>query len=91
MKNTSKQFENQLAKDKAGKTGAEIRAFAAESKMELSPETLEMVNGGMQENEARFGIKRCRNCGSTNIQVFLSQPSFYGWAVRCKDCGWSIS
>ena len=89
MKTNSNHLENQLAKTKAEKTGEEIRAFAEESKIELSPELLEAINGGMDDTHLER-IRTCEICGSPNIEYYLADPcSWYGWGVRCKDCGWS--
>ena len=84
-------FENKLAKTKAAKTSEEIRAFAAESNIELSPEELDTVSGGFEDYMIDY-ITKCRKCGSTNIESFF-QPEFgaYGHGVKCKDCGWTIS
>ena len=89
MKTNSNHLENQLAKTKAEKTGEKIRAFAEESKIELSPELLEAINGGMDELYLD-SIRTCERCGSPTIEYYLAQPgTWYGWAVTCKDCGWS--
>ena len=87
--NHSNHLENQLAKTKAEKTGEKIRAFAEESKIELSPELLEAINGGMDQIYLDR-IRTCERCGSPNIKYYLAEPgTWYGWAVKCNDCGWS--
>ena len=90
MGNNSEHLEKQLAEAKASQTSEEISAFAEESQIDLSPDMLEMVNGGMMDYETR-GITRCRQCGSTNLETYSARKGCYCHAVRCKDCGWSIS
>lgn len=92
MKTNSNHLENQLAKTKAEKTGEKIRAFAEESKIELSPELLEAINGGgLPESDVLLIYNKCHECGSRNVERFIADPgTYYAWGVRCKDCGWSI-
>ena len=92
MKANSNHLEKQLAKTKAEKTGEEIRAFAAEGKIELSPDMLEAINGGgLPESDVFLIYNKCHICGSRNVERFIVDPgTYYAWGVRCKDCGWSI-
>jgi hypothetical protein len=69
MKINRKWLEKRLAKTKAVQTGEEIRAFAAESEIELSPDMLELVSGGLVEGDAYWLVSYCccGGCGGTNL------------------------
>lgn len=89
MNTNSNYLEKQLATAKAEQTKDEIRNFAAKEKIELSPEVLDMVTGGTMDFIA-YGMKKCRNCKSTDLEVFMAYESDYGWGVKCKSCGWTL-
>lgn len=85
MENVSGQFEDELAKAKAKKTGEEIRAFAEEDGIDLSDEMIEGVSGGVTFWEASQMIT-CPSCGSSDVKDIIWNGK-YGIYRKCNSCG----
>ena len=73
--------EEQIAKVKACKSQEELLKLAKEEGVELSDEQLTAVSGGGCTGQP----KKCRKCGSTDIQA--TWYPCWGYECKCFNCG----